>query len=375
MEWSTKTVIAEKTWLRIGLPLWWRHFFVRFGLLATALSAIAFGLFIFVDLLAHIKDVFDPTTNFRTWRDYYICMLSSRLNVVLPFSLTTAAAILIPRIIRYNELIPLFNAGISLRQIVRPFLAVALFASLFLWGNAEFVLPRTMRRLNKIVDSDFGRTPVHDVPSRLGVVLFDEGSRLFFSQHDPLNRRIDDAFWVRSTDCVLHVEQLFYFKDRSPEGHGVDVIERDPSGRMKKTASYPFCELSQLKVTREAVRVSMSDPKTLSLLQLGMLVSRFGSSHSERATETTIAFYSALLSPLLAWLAVLIPAPLAFRFERRYPQALIVFVSLAALFCFLLVIHASVVLARVPGLSPTPILILPWLVALFLGYRRMYGKA
>ena len=302
-------------------------------------------------------------------------MLSSRLNVVLPFSLTTAAAILIPRIIRYNELIPLFNAGISLRQIVRPFLAVALFASLFLWGNAEFVLPRTMRRLNKIVDSDFGRTPVHDVPSRLGVVLFDEGSRLFFSQHDPLNRRIDDAFWVRSTDCVLHVEQLFYFKDRSPEGHGVDVIERDPSGRMKKTASYPFCELSQLKVTREAVRVSMSDPKTLSLLQLGMLVSRFGSSHSERATETTIAFYSALLSPLLAWLAVLIPAPLAFRFERRYPQALIVFVSLAALFCFLLVIHASVVLARVPGLSPTPILILPWLVALFLGYRRMYGKA
>jgi lipopolysaccharide export LptBFGC system permease protein LptF len=298
-------------------------------------------------------------------------MLSCRLEGLIPFSLATATALLIPRIVRSNELIPLLNAGVSLRQIFHPFLAIALLASLLLWCNTQYVLPKAKQIHREIVESDFGRKTVHDEPSRLGVVLFPEGSRLFFYQHDYINKKITDAFWVRSADCVLHIEQLSYFSDRSPEGHGVDVIERDTLGRMRKTASYPFCELSQLQFTQETVKMSTSDPRDLSITQLGTLMSRFGTSRSERATETTIAFYTKLLSPLLALLAVIIPAPFCFRFERRYPQALLVFGSLAALFCFLLAIHSSVVLARIPLVRPTPILVIPWGIALFFSFRRI----
>jgi lipopolysaccharide export LptBFGC system permease protein LptF len=371
MEWSTNFVIHQQIWYRIGIPTWWRYFFVRFGLLTVALSVLAFGLFVFVDLLSHVKDVFDPETSWKIWRTYYLCLLSYRLQVLIPFSLAAATALFIPRIIRSNELIPLLNAGVSLRQIFRPFLAIALLNSLLLWVNTQYILPRAIRGHDKISESDFGRKTVHDVPSRLGVVLFPEGSRLFFYQHDPVTRKITDVFWVRSADCVLHIEQLVYFSDRAPEGHGVDVIERDPSGRMQKTESYPFCELSQLQFTRETVKMSTADPRDLSITQLGTLMSRFGSSHSERATETTVAFYTKIFSPLLALLAVLIPAPLCFRFERRFPQALLVFGSLASLFCFQLAIHASVVLARIPIVRPTPVLLIPWAAALFFGFRRI----
>jgi hypothetical protein len=65
---------------------------------------------------------------------------------------------------------------------------------------------------------------------------------------------------------------------------------------------------------------------------------------------------------------------LCFRFEHRYPQALLVFLALAGLFCFLLVVHTSVILARLPGLRPAPVLILPWALALFFGFRRAYGR-
>ncbi len=371
MAWNTNFVIPQNTWYRCGIPIWWRYFFVRFGLLAAALSAIAFGLFVFADLLSHIKDVFDPETSWKTWGAYYICMFSCRLQILFAFSLAAATAILIPRIVRTNELIPLLNAGVSLQQIFRPFLAVALFASFLLWCNAEYLLPRAIRRHHRIIESDFGRKSIHEEPSRLGVVLFPEGSRLFFFQHDPLHRKITDAFWVRSADYILHIEQLSYFRDRPPEGQGVDVIEREPSGKMVKTASYPFCELTQLKFTRSTVKMSTADPRDLSITQLGVLMSRFGSSRSERATETTIAFYGKLLSPFLALLAVLIPAPFCFRFERRFPQALLVFGSLAALFCFELAIHASAVLARIPFIRPTPILLAPWIIALFVGIRRL----
>ena len=149
--------------------------------------------------------------------------------------------------------------------------------------------------------------------------------------------------------------------------------ERDAKGRMKKTASYPFCELSQLQFTKETVKMSTADPRDLSITQLGTLMSRFGVCRSERAIETTVAFYTKLFFPLLALLGVLIPAPFCFRFERRYPQALLVFGSLAVLFCFQLVIHASVVLARLPIVRPSPILIAPWAAALFFGMRRIWS--
>ena len=298
-------------------------------------------------------------------------MLSCRLQELLPFALTAAAALLIPRIVRSNELIPLLNAGVSSSQLFLPFLTVSVLASFLLWFNTQAILPTALHHHRAIVASDFGRKTVHDDPSHLGVVLFPEGSKLFFLNHDAVNRKISDVFWARSADYILHIEKLSYFRDRPPEGYGVDVIERDPSGKMVKTASYPFCEMSQLQFTRSTVKMATADPRELSITQLGTLMSRFGMSRSQRATETTIAFYTKTLSPLLAILAVLLPAPFCFRFERRFPQALLVFGSLAVLFCFHLVVHASVILARIPFVRPTPLLLLPWVIALFLGFRAL----
>ena len=354
---------------------WWKYLFVRFALLIASLTALAFVLFIFVDLLTHVKDIFDPETTATTWLWYYASLLSTRAEVVVPFAVVTATALFIPRLVRNNELIPLMTAGISLQQIVAPLIAAAVAASLLLFVNTQWVLPKAVQCQRWISDSEFGRKAVHDEPERLGVVLFHDGSRLFFSKHDAEKSLITDAFWVRSPDHLLHIEQLQYSQDRPPEGRGVDVIEREPSGRMNKTASYPSFEFSELRLTKETVAMSMTDPRQLSITQLGTLVSRFGSSRSERATETTIAFFSKLFFPCLAALALLIPAPFCFRFERRLPQMLLLFCSLAFLFSFLLVIHASEILARIPILRPTPFLVLPWACAAIIGVRRMRRMA
>ncbi len=369
MGWNIDCGISPHAWHRLGIPTWWRYLFLRFALLVSLLSVLGFGLFVFADILAHIKDVADPDTSWNMWRTYYLCMLSCRLQELIPFAVAAATALLIPRIVRDNELIPLLNAGVSLKQIFRPFLAVAFLSSMSMWVNTQYVLPTAIRHHRRIVDSDFGRKTVHEESSRLGVVLFPDSSRLFFFKHNPINRTLFDVFWVRSADYVLHVERLAYFKDRPPEGYGVDVIERDSSGKMAKTASHPFYEMAEIQFTRSTVKMSTADPRDLSLSQLVTLMSSFGSSRSQRATETTIAFYTKLLTPLLAILAVLIPAPFCFRFEKRYPQAVLVFGSLAALFCFHLIIHASVILSRIPFVRPTPFLLIPWVIAFFLAMR------
>lgn len=360
---------------RFGIKTWYWYLFTRFATLVFGLVALTFMLFVLTDVLSHIKDIFDPNTSWKTWRSYYLSLFSYRLDVLFPFSIAAATSILIPRLLRYNELIPLLNAGVSLRRIITPFLAVAIIASALLWINTQFIYPRAIHRYHTIVKSDFGRESVSTDAARLGMVLFRGGSRLFFNDHDPKLRQIDDAFWVRSADCIVHIEKLFYFRDRLPEGHGVDVVERDSENRMKKTASYPFCELSELHLNRETLKASTADPRHLPITQLFSLVRDFGSSRSLRATETTIALFHKLLAPLLACLALLLPAPLCLRFEYRLPQALLVFLSLAALFCFQLTVQASIILARAPIFGSSFILLLPWSVALLIAFRRIQKLA
>ena len=247
--------------IRNCFPLWWRFFFRRFFFLVTALVVIAYGLFVFVDLVEHGKEFFDKGTPFKIWRTYYLSMFIYRLDTLIPFAIATATAITIPKLVYNNELLPLLNAGVSLRHIIRPFLAVTAVAGALMWLNYEFAYPKAIAHYRKCSDSDFGKKEIKEESSHLGVVLFKEGSRLFFNSHVPSTKTLNDVFWVRSSDCVLHIEKMNYFLNRHPEGYGVDVIERQQSGDMQKTATYPFCELPELNFTRKTLRLATANPK------------------------------------------------------------------------------------------------------------------
>jgi len=332
---------------------------------------LCFSLFIVADLLSHIKDVVDPSTKWSTWGLYYLCTLSYRLNELLPFSIACSTAIVLSRRVRNNELIPLLNAGLSLRSIARPFFAVSTICSLILLLNTQYIYPKAVHYHHKITESDFGRKKPPDSSAQLGIVLGKDGSRLFFARHNKTLQQLNDVFWVRSTDSVFHIENLAYFPDRPPEGFHIDVIERNTRGRMQKTTSYDRCELPELVLSKKEIQMATANPKELSILQLAYLVPRFGSSQSERALESSTYLYLKILYSFLAILAFLIPAPLCLRFEKRLPQALLLFFSLAILFSFMIIVHAFVVLTRAPICLPTPILLLPWAFAFFISRRRM----
>jgi lipopolysaccharide export system permease protein len=249
---------------------------------------------------------------------------------------------------------------------------VALLASGLLWINNQYVYPKLIRRYHYATESDFGRKTILPTTSRLGVVLFPGGSRLFFGTYDQRRQCIEDVFWVRSPDCVVHIENLRYFMDRQPEGQGIDVVERGPDGKMRKTASYDSHELAELKLNKQTLLTATANPSDLSITQLASFISRSGSFRSERSVETTLSLYHKVFFPLLALLALLIPAPLCLRFEHRLPQPILVFLSLSCLFCFLLIVQASFVLAKAPLFPIAPVVLMPWTAAFFIALRRVF---
>lgn len=329
------------------------------------LVILAFLLFVFIDLLTHIQDVFDSKTTWKTWIEYYTCLLSYRLNALIPFSVAAATALLLPRIVRGNELIPLLSAGLSLQKIMAPFIFVTILLSCFLWINSQYIYPKAVQKYRQISDTDFGRHTPSEEESKLGIIFFKEGSRLFFKEHNSKEQVLQDTFWVRSLNCVLHIEHLNYFEDRIPEGHYVDVIERNNDGKMVKTTSYPFCELPELFLTKKTIKIAQTDPRDLSITELATQLVRFGSSSSERATDVIICFFQKLFFPLLACLAFLIPAPFCLSFERRIPQTLLLFLSLASLFCLQIILETASVLARAAPTYALFILLFPWVMVFY----------
>ncbi len=352
-------------------PLWYRYFFVRFLFFVLFLSAICFSLFIIADLLAHIKDVVDPKTKWSAWGLYYLCMLSYRLDMLLPFSIACTTAIVLSRRVRNNELIPLLSAGLSLREISRPFFAVAALCSLALLINTQYIYPKAAHYHRQLVETDFGREKPSENTNQLGIVLGKSGSRLFFAKYNKKLQELYDVFWVRSPDTIFHIEKLSYFSDRPPEGFYVDLVKRDSKGRMQKTISYDHLELPDLSLSHKELKMATTDPHELSIFQLAYLVPRFGAAKSERAIESSLSLYQKTLFPLLAILAFLIPAPLCLRFEKRPPQAVLLFFSLAVLFSYLIIVQVFVVLVRAPICLPTPILLLPWAAAFLISRHRM----
>ena len=351
--------------------LWYRYLFSRFFTLTISLVLLCFFLFVFADLLTHIKDVVDPKTTWSTWARYYLCLFSYRLDVIIPFSIACATAIFLPRLIKNNELIALLNAGLSLKKIAAPFFLVSLLLTSILWINTQYFFPKATVVYHQITDSDFEREEIETDSTQIGIVLCKGGSRLFFSQHNPKKKQLADVFWVLSPDRVFHIERLTYTEDSAPQGYGIDLVERDSKGRMQKTESSLHMSFPDLALTAQEIQTAAADPKELSISQLAYLVPRFGSSHSERAIESTVTLYQKILYPLLALIAFLLPAPFCLRFESRLPQALLVFLSLASLFCFLLIAQAFVILTRPPLCLPTISLLIPWIVALVAGHRQL----
>jgi len=371
MEWSINRNMRN-SWYQFPTMTWYRYLFRSFLSLTLLFTLLGFSLFIIGDAISHIKDICDPKTTWTTWINYYISLFIYRLETLIPFSITIATVLSISRLVKSYEFLPLVNAGLSLQQISQPLFTASLLASLVLLANNQYTYPQAIETYKAIVQSDFGRKPLKPVKSKIGVIITPRGDRLFFRQYNLQERSLQDLFWVHSPHYIFHIEKLHYFHYRPPEGFGVDIIQRS-ADKMKKVASYTFCEFPELSLSTKDIQLATTHPQDLSISHLISLWSRFGSSQSQRAHETIMALCKKCYSPFLALLAFLFPAPFCFLFERRLPQALLIFLALSFLFCFQLFIQSWLIIARASFFSGTPILIaIPWIIALYIGGRQLH---
>lgn len=347
--------------------IWKRYFYKEIIKTFCFLLFGFFTLYVAIDVMAHLKDIRAGKTSLGVWALYYLCTFSRRLDVLVPFTVLIGTIRILLTLQSRNELVALLVSGVPMRVLFRPFIVSALAASLLLYANFEFFLPKAQPKALAIQENDFGRESKLrglelEEPSQVREVLLKDASRMFYRNYDPLLRQFSDVFWIVTMDKVYHMKTLSCISD-PPLGTNVDLIVRAANGKMVKESTSLDHTFQNMQFDEESLRDSVQSPRDQSVTTLISQAELYGKSMSDRAIDVRCFLIYKLTFPLICLLAALAPAAYCLSFRRDMPQFMIYLLSLGALFCFFLLLQVAFVLAKSHVVSPLVALGLPWLLA------------
>ncbi len=340
----------------------WKRYFYKEIIKTYCLFLFGFfALYVAIDVMTHLKDLRAGNTSLSVWVTYYLCTFSRRLDVLVPFTVLLGTIRILLSLQMRNELVALLVSGLPMRVLFRPFIVAACAASLLLYVNFQYLLPKAQPKALAIQENDFGKTKAAAEEPAIREVLLKDASRMFYSDYNPIVRQFSDVFWIVSMDRVYHMQTLNCMEEH-PVGRNVDLIVRDDTGKMVKQSSTTIETFTTMQFDEESLQNSVQLPKDQSISTLISQTELYGKSMSDRAIDVRSFLIYKLTFPLICLLAAIAPAFYCLSFRRDMPQFMIYLVSLGALFCFFLLLQVAFVLAKSHVVSPLMALGLPWLI-------------
>ncbi len=138
-----------------------RYLFGQFLKYFFTVNAGFVAIYLLVDFFEKIDDFQNGGKSFGLAMQYFLLTVPDVVNQLGPVFILLAGVITLGMLNHSNELNALKAGGIPLRLIVRPLLAASILFTLLFVGAAEFLLPVTIAKTNKIWFEDLkGRVPL-----------------------------------------------------------------------------------------------------------------------------------------------------------------------------------------------------------------------
>lgn len=353
------------------MKIWQRFFYKEIIFTFLFLLGCIYSLYIILDLMAHVKDLREGHTTLKTWFIFYLCTLSKRLDVLLPFVVLIGSIRVLLHFRTQNIIIALLAGGVSLKKLLQPFIVVCLAVSSLLYINYQYILPKAQPRAQFILESNFSNKKyVKDSPSFHEFSL-DDGSKLLYRAYDPEEMIFHDVFWIATTDTIYHMKTLMC-QMQVASGKMVDVIQRMPSGHMQKEGSFVQLPFPEIHFDEESLKRSISSLKDQGLTDLFSQLQSSGVD-SEKSYEAYATLLFKLTYPLLPLLAFVSIAPFCIGFTRTSAPFMTYLIAICTLFCFLIILQALLVLSKGHSIPAVIGCVAPWIITFTLAGRR-YAK-
>lgn len=353
---------------------WQRYFAFEFFKTFTFVLLIAFFLYTLIDFSSR-KASFQSHGMHFSFADiaqYYLLSFFKEINVLLPFSALIATIRTVSSLNRNRELIALLAGGISLKELMKPFLIIGILLSLTSTLNQEYFYPHALRKLRlmeakKKLYSKKRKEPAGAVKS----ITLEDGTTLLYSSFEQEEGVLGDVFWIKSIDDIYRMQEL-NLKSKNPLGIQVEHFLRKGTELLlaSQEKERSFADLS---LPHNFLLDTLAEKEELPLSDMVLIApSPFHCvSDKECALMTTL-----LLRMVLPWInliAVLAPLPLLIRHTRSQPMFLLFGASIFFLVFTFLLLEAAAILGRRQALNPAEAILLPFGTLLFVILYRHFS--
>lgn len=145
----------------------------------------ALVLFTLMDLMDHMGSFVDNSATGSMVLRYYLFKSAWIVDTVLPIAVLMATLFTVGTMARYLELTALFTAGMSLLQVTRPLILLALGFTFFSLGWREFVLPEANLRKNKVWEVEIHKHPDRINPTEHIALTGPDDRKYYARKFDP----------------------------------------------------------------------------------------------------------------------------------------------------------------------------------------------
>ncbi len=313
-------------------------------------------IFVIFDLFDHFSDFMEAKTPLLDVLKYYMFLLPSIMNYIVPVSLLLSVLYALSNLTRNNELTAMRACGMSLYRLMSPFMATGFMFSLLVGGINEAIAPWSAYWTTQFlkIQGHGGDTSIHsafniafkNAPQHRIWWIGEFNTKTFAMNNVLLTQQRQDGtdqYKIQAKE-VRWMDQRWWAMDLSIQTY---TDEGQPMGAPKFQMSK---ELAECNETPQLFMGEVKPPEFFSSMELYQYIHSRELSGEQNARHQT-DLHSRLASPWTCLIVMLLGIPFGVHTGRKGAFLGIVF-ALALFFFYYAIMHFCLALGKNQTIPP-----------------------
>lgn len=300
-------------------------------ILRSFLAPLFYCLFIFIftyiiiDLFGHLDEIIKEYMGLRLLLTYYIAYIPSIITQIMPIAILIATMYTLGGFARHNEITALRASGVSLWNILKPFLITAFMISLFILVINDSIVPRSTQLFLKIKEEKIEKKKSASLPRRVikDIAIYGSGNKIIYARsYDPKIKILKDLV-IHEHDKRQNITSKIRAKEARWTstgwiGFNVTIYKLDKNGEIKGEPKFEHRGLLDIKEEPDEFQRQRYNKKleTLTALELKNYIKRLSGTSSLVLQNLLIETHNRVAYPFANVIAVLIGAAFCLRTKR-----------------------------------------------------------
>jgi len=270
-------------------------------------------MYMLIDIFANLTEILRNKVRFYVLLKYYYLSLPIIFVQVTPIVILLATVYVFSDMNKHNEITAMKSSGVSIAKIVRPFLLVGFFASLFVMLINEMVVPQAtinstkMRQayIERIKGSPEKNTVLNDV------AIYGEGNKLYYVKEFNVAKRQLNEIIILDHDAANDLTSKIVAKSGRWENHNwvfyncIVYHLRRNGELLGKPLIYPK-KVMDIKETPKDFYQSQFRTELMNFSQLLEYVKKFYRVDKKIARRLAVDLYNKTSFPFTSFIVVLL---------------------------------------------------------------------